>query len=295
MCAGSDREALSDVVNRIRPPRPRGSPDHLARHGDRRPDVQPEDEVEVAAGQVEEGRLAVGADVVHEHVDRPEPGPRFGDEPFRFAVARQVGGDVMRVRHRQDRLGVRNGIARPFGRQHDSAPAAANARATASPIPWLLPVTSAVLPVNIARSSGGKAASGSEPLAALPPESNVPSIVCIATVPEVSPMSAVARVLFAPPTEEDRFLPEGPTSVTVAGRPALAWVNIQTGVDATRGAIHLRFWDTGEHRVLPQPARPGFLAPTDRPGVVLVGREKELGTLDLHTGSWTRLATHPRR
>jgi sugar lactone lactonase YvrE len=88
-------------------------------------------------------------------------------------------------------------------------------------------------------------------------------------------------------------LPESPHPVTVSGRPALAWVNIQTAPDATGGAVHLRFWDTGEHRVLPQPARPGFIALTERPGVVLVGREKELGTLDLTNGSWTTLATIP--
>jgi sugar lactone lactonase YvrE len=102
-----------------------------------------------------------------------------------------------------------------------------------------------------------------------------------------------ARVLFGPPAEVDRFLPESPHAVTVSGRPALAWVNIQTGSDATSGAVHLRFWDTGEHRVLPQPARPGFIALTDRPGLVLVGREKELGTLDLATGSWANLAAIP--
>jgi sugar lactone lactonase YvrE len=99
-----------------------------------------------------------------------------------------------------------------------------------------------------------------------------------------------ARVLFAPPTETDRFLPESPHEVTVSGRPALAWVNIQTAEHANFGAVHLRFWDNGEHRVLPQPARPAFLAPTDRPSVVLVGREKELGTIDLQTGAWTTLA-----
>jgi sugar lactone lactonase YvrE len=106
-------------------------------------------------------------------------------------------------------------------------------------------------------------------------------------------MNATARVLFAPAADADRFLPEGPKSVTVAGRAALAWVNIQTGADATGGAIHLRFWDTGEHRVLPQPTRPGFIAPTTRCGVVLVGREKDVGTLDLATGAWTHLATIP--
>jgi sugar lactone lactonase YvrE len=102
-----------------------------------------------------------------------------------------------------------------------------------------------------------------------------------------------ARVLFAPPAEADRFLPESPHAVTVSGRAALAWVNIQTAEQARSGAVHLRFWDTGEHRILPQPARPGFMALTDRPGVVLVGREKELGTLDLQTGSWNTLAAIP--
>lgn len=102
-----------------------------------------------------------------------------------------------------------------------------------------------------------------------------------------------ASVLFAPSSEADRFLPEGPKSVRVSGRPALAWVNIQTGEQAKSGAVHLRFWDTGEHRVLPQPARPAFLVPTNRPGVVFVGREKELGALDLQSGSWTSLAAIP--
>jgi sugar lactone lactonase YvrE len=102
-----------------------------------------------------------------------------------------------------------------------------------------------------------------------------------------------AGVLFAPSAEADRFLPESPHAVTVSGRPALAWVNIQTAEQARSGAIHLRFWDTCEHRILPQPARPGFMTLTDRPGVVLVGREKELGTLDLATNHWTALAKIP--
>lgn len=105
--------------------------------------------------------------------------------------------------------------------------------------------------------------------------------------------STAARILVAPDADEDRFLPEGPREVLVGGRAALAWVNIQTAVDSTRGAVHLRFWDTGERRSLPQPARPGFLLPTDQPGVVFVGREKDLGTLDLYTGAWTHYATIP--
>jgi sugar lactone lactonase YvrE len=102
-----------------------------------------------------------------------------------------------------------------------------------------------------------------------------------------------ARVLFAPPAEDDRYLPEGPKSVTVGGRSALAWVNIQTGPDAKTCAVHLRFWDTGEHRVVPLSGRPGFMALTDQPDVVLVGRDKEFGTLNLATGAYVRLASIP--
>jgi sugar lactone lactonase YvrE len=102
-----------------------------------------------------------------------------------------------------------------------------------------------------------------------------------------------ARVLVAQEAEADRFLPEGPRAVTLDGRAALAWVNIQTSASATGGAIHWRFWDTGERRALPLPARPGFLLPTDRPNVVFVGRDKDLGTLDLATGEWVRYATIP--
>lgn len=102
-----------------------------------------------------------------------------------------------------------------------------------------------------------------------------------------------ARTLYSPAAEADRFLPEGPRAVTVAGRAALAWVNIQTAEKARTGAIHLRFWATGEHRGLPQPARPAFILPTDRPDLIFVGREKELGTLHLGSGAWEHLATIP--
>ena len=102
-----------------------------------------------------------------------------------------------------------------------------------------------------------------------------------------------ARVLVPSKTEEDRYLPEGPREVDIDGRAALVWVNIQAGPDTKHGAIHLRFWDTGETKVLPQPSRPGFLVPTDRPGVIFVGREKEVGLLDLRDGGWTHLASIP--
>src|SRR5205085_5500203 len=113
---------------------------------------------------------------------------------------------------------------------------------------------------------------------------------------EVS-MSAVptteAQVFVSLENEEARYLPEGPRAITGGGRNAIAWVNIQLGADVPRGAVHLRYWDSGEQRLLPQPSRPGFLLATARPGVAFLGREKELGTLDLASGTWTSLATIP--
>lgn len=105
--------------------------------------------------------------------------------------------------------------------------------------------------------------------------------------------STPATVLHSQRSESDRFLPEGPRPVTVEGREALAWVNIQTAVNSTSGVIHVRFWDTGELRTYPQAHRPGFLFPTDRPDRLFVGREKEVGALDLRTNSFTPFATIP--
>ncbi len=99
-----------------------------------------------------------------------------------------------------------------------------------------------------------------------------------------------AAVWLSPAREEDRFLPEGPRPVVVDGRDAVAWVNIQIGVDATGGEVHVRFWDTHERRFFALPKRPGFLLPTSRPGFVLLGLEKEVGFFDLARGFWQPLA-----
>lgn len=108
-----------------------------------------------------------------------------------------------------------------------------------------------------------------------------------------TPPATKARVLAAFDTEEDRFLPEGPRAMTVLDREAIVWVNIQTDPKATRGAVHVRFWDTGERRRYALPARPGFIFPTDIPNVVLLGLEKAVGTLNLASGMWTPLGTIP--
>jgi sugar lactone lactonase YvrE len=101
--------------------------------------------------------------------------------------------------------------------------------------------------------------------------------------------STPATVFFAQAGEADRFLPEGPRAVTVEGRPAVAWVNIQTDPDATSGDIHVRFGD-GEHRTYHQERRPGFLIPTDRGNTLLAGREKEIGLLNLVNNAFSPLA-----
>lgn len=102
-----------------------------------------------------------------------------------------------------------------------------------------------------------------------------------------------ARVLETFPDEKDRFLLEGPREIVFDERDALIWINIQTALDTTHGDIHIRFWDTGERRVLHQDTRPGFVLPTDAPGYLVVGREKEIGVVDLRTNDWTPLATIP--
>lgn len=103
------------------------------------------------------------------------------------------------------------------------------------------------------------------------------------------------QVLLSPNSEADRFLPEGPRAIQLEGREALLWVNIQTSPEAKIGALHLRFWDTGEQRSLPLANRPGFVFPTDREEIVVVGQGHEIGTVDLSTGAWTRWATLPHQ
>jgi sugar lactone lactonase YvrE len=137
-------------------------------------------------------------------------------------------------------------------------------------MPALDPVTTARFPLNIPIP-----APKWDKLKAMPPG---PTMIA---VPWLRPLSPA-----------DAFLPEGPREVKVAGREVLAWVNIQTGPTATTGAIHLAFAG-GERRSLPQPGRPGFLVPTDRPNTVFVGMDQRLGLVDLATNQFEPLATLP--
>jgi sugar lactone lactonase YvrE len=105
--------------------------------------------------------------------------------------------------------------------------------------------------------------------------------------------STAARVFARIDDDEDGFLPEGPRSIVFDGRDAVVWVNIQNAPAATRGEVHLRYWDDDEQSVWSLQRRPGFLFPTERPGVLFVGMEKELGTLDLESNEFVPLATIP--
>jgi sugar lactone lactonase YvrE len=105
-----------------------------------------------------------------------------------------------------------------------------------------------------------------------------------------------ARVYLAPEAEEDRYLPEGPRWMTVAGRPALAWVNIALGADDPEGELHVHFPDSdgSEDGQRACPGRPGFLVPLRGGNKALVGVEKDVRICDLAEGLWSDpLATIP--
>ncbi|MFO0938149.1 MAG: SMP-30/gluconolactonase/LRE family protein [Gemmataceae bacterium] len=112
-------------------------------------------------------------------------------------------------------------------------------------------------------------------------------------------MSPVLAAPFLRPTSlADAYLPEGPREVLMGGRSALAWVNIQTGPDSKTGSVNLWFWQADERRTLPQPGRPGFLLPTDRSNILLVGMDRKLGLLNLATNDFETIVeietAHPR-
>jgi sugar lactone lactonase YvrE len=98
-----------------------------------------------------------------------------------------------------------------------------------------------------------------------------------------------AKVYLTPPDESDRFLPEGPQWLTVSGKPALVWVNIQTAPDATDGDIHIHFpgTDGSEDAGVGCPGRPGFVLPVDAPNQAIVGTTKDLRLVDLADSLWS--------
>src|SRR5262249_45799816 len=108
--------------------------------------------------------------------------------------------------------------------------------------------------------------------------------------------STEARVFVRFDNEEDRFLPEGPrvtlTPHTMDAAP-LVWVNIQTAADSTHGAILWKLWEAPKPEVIPQPSRPGFVLPTENILWLFVGRQKELGWVNMLTRQWEPLTSIP--
>lgn len=102
-------------------------------------------------------------------------------------------------------------------------------------------------------------------------------------------MSTIGTVWFRPQPAEAGYLPEGPRELA----ESVIWVNIQAGGDAAIGHLYTRSWDGREIRRYTMPARPGFVLPTSRPGVVLVGCDKVVGLFDLAVEEWTPLAAIP--
>ena len=94
------------------------------------------------------------------------------------------------------------------------------------------------------------------------------------------------RILFRPESEELKFLPEGPYSLS-DGR--FSWVGIQHGADATVGSINILDAAAGTNQSFELPGRPGFAFPTSTPGVFIAGVERSVGTFDTNSGTWTEI------
>lgn len=112
-------------------------------------------------------------------------------------------------------------------------------------------------------------------------------------------MRRTARVWRRPRCAQDAFLPEGPRLLKWRGQQWVIWVNIQLDPDAVQGQICLTSYASDaedDYQAILCPGRPGFVLPTDREGVVLVGMDQALHYLDLATGQWSPpLAVLPHR
>lgn len=97
-----------------------------------------------------------------------------------------------------------------------------------------------------------------------------------------------AEVLFMPPSEELRFLPEGPYAL---GNGKFSWVGIQHGPKATHGSLNIFDLQTNSNTRFDLPGRPGFARPTSHRGKFIVGCERELGVYNTKDNSWHPIAT----
>ncbi len=97
-----------------------------------------------------------------------------------------------------------------------------------------------------------------------------------------------AEVLYRPPTEALRFLPEGPYPLDA---DRISWVAIQHGPESQKGSLNLLNLTTGINESYELPGRPGFAFATSQAGIFVVGCERELGLFSTLDRSWTPFCT----
>ena len=95
-----------------------------------------------------------------------------------------------------------------------------------------------------------------------------------------------AQLLYQPPTDALRFLPEGPYPLD---QQRMSWVGIQHGGDAQIGSLNVLDFASGENRSYELEGRPGFAYATDREGVFVVGLERNVRLFDTNSGQYEDL------
>src|SRR5437879_1669729 len=100
------------------------------------------------------------------------------------------------------------------------------------------------------------------------------------------PLVLTAQPFYRPPTDELRYLPEGP--IQLRGTNRLGWVAIQHGSDVQHGSLNVLDLITLENQSYPLPGRPGFFVETADAGVLLIGLERRLVLFDLASGEVTK-------
>lgn len=95
------------------------------------------------------------------------------------------------------------------------------------------------------------------------------------------------QVLYRPDSPELRFLPEGPYPYGSGGQ--FSWVAIQHSATSTTGSLNIFDLATNTNRRIRVPGRPGFAFSAGRPGLFVVGLERNLQLLDNSNGSLTPL------
>ena len=100
-------------------------------------------------------------------------------------------------------------------------------------------------------------------------------------------IASQASLLYTPPEESLRFLPEGPYPID---QDRFSWVAIQHGPNAKTGSVNVYDFRTGVNHTYALPGRPGFAFPTDR-GNFVVGCERSLGIYSIADGSFQPFVT----